>query len=91
MIFHISYTIQPEHRDNAQSRFKDGGAPPPQGVTMLARWHAVSGRKGFVLVESSDLKSVAAWMQQWTDLLTFEIEPVLDDEQFTEVISNQAS
>ncbi|MGI9455026.1 MAG: DUF3303 domain-containing protein [Aeoliella sp.] len=89
MIFHISYTFQPEHRDAAQSRFIKGGAPPPEGVNMLSRWHGVSGRKGIVVAESSELSRVASWMQQWTDLLTFQIEPVLDDEKFIEVLKRQ--
>ena len=86
MLFHISFTIQPEHRDAAQARFQDTGAPPPDGVFMRGRWHAISGRRGFVLAEAAELEPVAKWLQDWTDLLTFEVEPVLDDEQFSGIL-----
>ena len=87
MLFHIGYTIRPEHRDSAQARFRDTAGPPPAGVTMMGRWHVVGGRRGFLIAEASELEAVAKWTQQWSDLLTFEIDPVLDDEQFMQVIS----
>ena len=54
---------------------------------MMGRWHVVGGRRGFLIAEASELEAVAKWTQQWSDLLTFEIDPVLDDEQFMQVIS----
>ncbi len=86
MLFHISYKVHIEHRNAAQNRFKETGAPPPDGVKMLGRWHGSSGRCGFVLAESDNLEAVASWLHQWTEMLTFEIEPVLEDEAFSRVI-----
>lgn len=34
MLFHITYTIVPEQRNTAQSRFKESGGLPSDGVTM---------------------------------------------------------
>ena len=53
---------------------------------MLGRWHRLSGHAGYVLCESDDAVAVGKWMQDWTDVLTFEVVPVGDDTQFTEVI-----
>jgi len=86
MLFHITYTIPTINRDTAQSRFKETGGLPPEGATMLGRWHCAQGLKGFVVAEASDAEAIASWTQQWTDVLTFEIVPVVDDEQMTRVI-----
>ncbi|MFW2367797.1 MAG: DUF3303 domain-containing protein [Desulforhopalus sp.] len=86
MLFHISYELSPHERDLAQQRFKDTGAPPPQGVTMQGRWHSAAGRKGFMIAESSDAVAIAKWTQGWTDLLSFKVTPVLTDEEIGEVI-----
>lgn len=86
MIFHITYTLSPEQRNDAQERFKATGAPPPPGVTMIGRWHCVQGHKGFVVAESSDAEAIAKWIHEWTDLLSFEVTPVLNDEQFSRLI-----
>ena len=34
MLFHITYEFSPENRNSAQERFKETGAPPPEGVVI---------------------------------------------------------
>lgn len=86
MTFHISYTLSPERRNSAQKRFKETGAAPPSGVTMIGRWHCAEGLRGFTVAESSDAEAIAKWVQEWTDLLSFEVKPVVTDEQLARVI-----
>jgi hypothetical protein len=87
MIFHVSYEIPMEHRDAAQTRLKETGGLPPEGIQMLGRWHLAGGRKGIVIAETSDAVAIAKWLQDWTDILSFEVTPALDDEQLISVIS----
>ena len=86
MLFHITYEFSPGERNNAQERFKETGALPPDGVTMHGRWHSAAGHVGFLVAESSDTVAIGKWMQSWTDLLSFEITPVLTDDEVAEVI-----
>ena len=86
MLFHITYEVSPQDRDQVQKRFKETGAPPPAGVTMLGRWHSAAGHIGFLVAESTDAIAIGKWMQNWTDLLAFDITPVLTDEEVAEVI-----
>ena len=44
------------------------------------------GLRGFVVAESSDAEAVAKRLQDWTDLLSFEVTPVVTDEQLARVI-----
>ena len=87
MLFHVTYEISSDHREAAQNRFKETGGLPSEGVEMLGRWHFAEGLRGFVLAETSDAVAIANWLQDWTDLLTFEVTPVLDDDQMMGVIS----
>jgi hypothetical protein len=86
MQYMIEYSISSGKRDVAQARFQETGGLPPAGATMLGRWHRLSGLAGYVLCESDDAVAVGKWMQDWTDVLTFDVVPVADDAQFTEVI-----
>lgn len=86
MLFHITYKVTPEQRDNAQGLFKKTGGMPPTGVTMKGRWHSVDGNRGFLLAETSDIESFGKWIQDWSNILTFETTPVLTDEQVAKVI-----
>jgi Domain of unknown function (DUF3303) len=39
-----------------------------------------------LVAESSDAEAIAKWTQTWTDLLSFEVTPVVTDEQLARVI-----
>ena len=41
---------------------------------------------GFVLAESNDGVAIGKWMQEWTDLLEFEVIPVNNDEDVMKVL-----
>lgn len=86
MLFHITYEFSPQEREQAQKRFKETGALPPEGVTMQGRWHSAAGRKGFMIAETADAVALGKWTQSWTDLLSFEITPVLTEEEVGQVI-----
>ncbi len=86
MKFHVTYDYAPDDREVVLARFKETGAPPPDGVKMVGRWHSAEGNRGFLLAEADDVKAMAAWTYEWSDLLSFEIAPVLDDDEFSDVI-----
>ena len=79
MLFAIHWTFSPEVRNEANSRFSDTGGGPPEGVRMLGRWHRVDGGGGVCIAETDEAEKLGIWMQEWTDLLEFEIDPVVDD------------
>ena len=85
MLYMTTYEITPANRNDVQKRFVETGGPPPEGVKMLGRW-VTPGGIGFCLSESDDIVSVAKWIQEWSDLLTFEIFPLMTDEQYAEVL-----
>ena len=86
MLFMISYSFASHDRDIVQDRFKKTGGGPGSGVTMLGRWHDVGGGRGFVLAESNDGVAIGKWMQEWTDVLEFEVTPVNNDEGAMKVL-----
>ena len=87
MLFMITYSFVPEVRDVAQERFKKTGGLPGPGATMLGRWHDLGGNRGFILAESNDGIAIGKWIQQWTDLLEFEVTPVNNDEDVMKVLA----
>lgn len=86
MLYVVSWTIQTDHRNAAQARFKETGGMPPEGVEMLGRWHSVEGNRGLCIAKSDDAVAVAKWAQAWSDVLSFDIYPVLDDEDFSRML-----
>ena len=86
MLFAISYDIDPANRGVAQDRFATTGAPAPDGVEMIARYHLAGGLGGIVIAESDSAAAIGKWTQEWTDCLTFDVAPVIDDEQMAAII-----
>ncbi len=81
MKFMTTWRIPPSSYDEALDRFLAGGAPLPEGLTMLGRWHAPGSNKGFLLVEADDLTLLAEHLGEWAGLLECEVTPVLQDEE----------
>lgn len=83
----VVWDSSPETRDTSLARFKETGGAPPAGVKMLGRWHDVGGGGGFVLAETDDLVAVSRWVLGWSDVLSFQVVPVIDDEEFIRSLS----
>ncbi len=79
MLFAISWTFGPDVRDEVNARFVETGATPPENVRMLGRWHSLGEGEGFCIAESDDPEAIGVWMQEWSDLLVFRVQPVVDD------------
>lgn len=86
MQFMITYEFGPEVRDETQARFKNTGGMPGEGVKLLGRWHCVGDLTGFMLAESNDMVAIGKWLQGWTDLITFGVNPVVNDEDVMKVL-----
>lgn len=86
MLFMTTYSIKPEHRDAAIARFRQTQGAPPPGVKMLGRWHDISGNRGFALAEATDAQSVFKWVLEWSDLISFDTNAVIDDAEFAKAL-----
>jgi Protein of unknown function (DUF3303) len=62
----------------AVARFLETGGAPPKGVSLLGRWHGMSGQ-GVAILESNDAKAVFEMRAQWSDLLDLTVTPCLED------------
>ena len=78
MKYIVGWTLHRETFDAAVARFLATGGMPPAGLKMLGRWHGMSGR-GFAVVETNDPKALYTWVSEWSDLLTMETTPCLED------------
>jgi hypothetical protein len=87
MHYMVIWEFGPDHSLDATARFMETGAQPPEGAIMHSRWHDVAANRGFAITETDDVTNIAKWVRQWHDLLSFEIVPVINDEQMAEVLS----
>lgn len=67
-------------------RFKETGGQPPKGVTLLGRWTRADFMGGVVLLESEDARALTQFSLAWSDVMSLQIVPVVDDKDLMEVL-----
>ena len=88
MLFIVRWEIPQVARKAAIERFLETGGAPPQGATMLHRWHSADGEFGFAIAESEDAQALGKWALAWNDLIPMDIRPALDDEGIAAVLTS---
>ena len=79
MKFMSVWSVYPGKKAEAIAKFLSTGAPTPQGVKILGRWHKGDFTGGFTLTEGDDPKAMYESSAEWSDLLDIHISPVIED------------
>lgn len=87
MKFMISWKIAPGHHKPAAEGFLKSGAPMPDGLTMIGRWHAPGSASGWALVEAKNPNPLYEHIAQWANLLEFQVTPVVEDGEAAQALS----
>lgn len=88
MKYMATWVYEPSQVNAITDRFKETGGRPPEGVSMLGRWFDVAGGRGYALSESDDPVAMFKWIREWSDLMSFEVFPVLDDEMMAQAMQD---
>ena len=58
-------------------RFRDQGRLAPEGLRYVASWVEDNLARCFQVMETDDRAALDAWMSNWSDLVDFEVYPVI--------------
>ena len=58
-------------------RFRDRGRLMPDGLRYISSWITEDMSRCFQVMECEDRKLLDEWMAQWSDLMEFEVLPVI--------------
>ena len=67
-------------------RFRDQGRMVPDGVRFVDSWVTDDLRRCFQVMECDDRARLDAWIGQWSDLVEFEVIPVMTSAQARAVV-----
>lgn len=68
-------------------RFRDRGRLTPEGLQYVSSWVDEKLERCFQLMEAEDRKLLDEWIANWSDIVEFEIYPVLSSKDAAEKIS----
>jgi hypothetical protein len=75
-----------EHFKNGEAvpiyrRFRDHGRMMPEGLTYLASWIDDRLERCYQLMETGDPALLDQWMANWTDIMEFEVHPIVTSQE----------
>jgi hypothetical protein len=68
-------------------RFRERGRLAPAGLNYVSSWVDESFRRCFQLMETDDRNRLDEWIANWSDLVEFEVFPVMTSQEAAEKIS----
>ena len=77
MLFMVIERFRNQDAKSVYRRFQQKGRLLPDGVEFLNSWVAADLGRCFQLMECSELMLLQQWVAEWSDLIDFEIVPVV--------------
>lgn len=68
-------------------RFRDQGRLAPEGLRYVASWVTEDFRRCFQIMECDDPRLLSDWTARWTDLVEFEVVPVMSSAEAVAAIA----
>ncbi len=68
-------------------RFRDRGRMAPEGLVYVSSWVDHKLERCYQLMETEDRTLLDQWMANWSDLVDFEVHPVLTSKEAAERIT----
>lgn len=68
-------------------RFRDRGRLAPDGLHYVSSWVDERLTRCFQLMETADRTLLDEWMAHWSDLVEFEVFPVISSKQAAETVA----
>ena len=69
------------------ARFREQGRLAPEGLRYVSSWVDVSLRRCFQVLECDDPALLAVWVAAWSDLVDFEVVPVLTSAEAARIMT----
>ena len=70
-------------------RFRDHGRLASQGLTYVSSWVDTKFERCYQIMETDDRKLLDDWIAHWSDIVDFEVYPVVTSEEAAERIAPQ--
>ena len=68
-------------------RFRDRGRLAPEGLIYVSSWVEEKMERCFQIMETEDRALLKKWMANWSDIVEFDVYPVITSKEAVEKIS----
>jgi uncharacterized protein DUF3303 len=89
MLFMVIEKFRGQDAKSVYRRFQNKGRLMPDGVTFVNSWVAADLGRCFQLMECDDIALLQKWVAAWSDLVEFEIVPVVSGKDTAAALADQ--
>lgn len=87
MLFMVIERFRNQDAKAVYQRFRERGRLAPDGLTYAGSWVEASLDRCFQLMECENVALLQQWVAQWSDLVEFEIVPVVPGKETAAALS----
>ena len=88
MKFMTTWSVFPGSLQEVVNKFLAGEGAPPEGVTLLGRWHNVDCSGGFSLFETDRPEQLYLGALKWSELMELNTVAVIEDAEAGPVLTS---
>jgi len=81
MMFMVIETFHNHDARSIYERLRDKGRQMPEGLKFVNSWVSADLGRCFQLMETDDLTHFQRWITGWSDLMAFEVVPVVQSRE----------
>jgi hypothetical protein len=89
MLFMVIESFRNQDAKSVYRRFRDKGRLTPDGVNFVSSWVEADLSRCFQIMECDDVALLQSWVVEWSDLVEFEIVPVVPGKSTAEALAGQ--
>lgn len=87
MLYMIIETFRNGDARPVYRRFREEGRLAPDGLEYVTSWVTADHQRCFQVMRCEDLALLEEWMSRWSDLVDFEVVPVVSSEDAAAAIN----
>jgi hypothetical protein len=87
MMFMVVETFRNQDARTIYRRLREKGRMMPDGLKFVSSWVAADLGRCFQLMEADDITLLQRWIARWSDLMAFEIVPVVEGKDTAQALS----
>jgi len=89
MLFMVIERFRNQDAKSIYRRLRDRGRSTPEGLHFVNSWVTADLGRCFQLMECDDVTLLQRWVTEWSDLVGFEIVPVVSGKDTAGALSGQ--
>ncbi len=89
MLFMVVERFRNQDARSVYARFHEKGRLMPDRLTFHGSWVSADLGRCFLIMECDEVTALQKWVAEWSDLVEFEIVPVVTGEQVSEALRTQ--